>query len=259
MAAIDRSVAGRLGVAVLDVSTSRRLLYRADERFPMCSTFKWLLAAQVLSRVNEEAEALDRLVRYGPGDLLEYAPVTRGHLPEGGLTVAALAAAAVQALDNTAGILLLQGVGGPASLTAFLRSVGDRTSRLDRTEPELNSAESGDVRDTTTPSAMVANLERILLGRRLQNESRARLIDWLVGSTRGANRLRAGPAAAWRIGNKAGTGAHGATNDVAIAWPPGRPLVLPAAYLADSAAPLAMREAALAEVARGAASWLART
>lgn len=256
-AAIERSVDGRLGVAAVDVESSRRLSYRADERFPMCSTFKWLLAAQVLSRIDAGDEQPSRRLPYGPADLLEYAPVTRAHVAEGSMRVADLAAAAVQVSDNTAGNLLLGANGGPTSFTAFLRGIGDDVSRLDRTEPELNSAEPGDVRDTTTPRAMLANMERVLLGDRLQAASREQLLDWLAGSTTGTNRLRAGLPAGWRAGDKTGTGAHGATGDLAIIWPPTRSPVLVAAYITDSAATMQVREAAFAAIGRSIPAWVA--
>jgi beta-lactamase class A len=195
---IERSVGGRLGVAVFDVATSRRLEYRADERFPMCSTFKWLLVAQVLSRVDTGAEELTRPVQYGPADLLEYAPVARAHVSDGRLTVAELAAAAIQVSDNTAGNLLLGSVGGPAAFTAFLRSIGDRLSRLDRNEPDLNAADPGDSRDTTTPNVMLANMQRLLLGDLLRPATRERLVGWLVGSTTGARRLRSASGRIYR-------------------------------------------------------------
>lgn len=251
---IERRVRGRLGVAALDTATGRRLMHRADERFPMCSTFKWLLAAQVLSRVDAGEERLSRFVRYGHSDLLQYAPVTRAHIRHGGLSVDALAAAAIELSDNTAANLLLRTVGGPASLTAFLRRIGDRVTRLDRVEPELNSAEPADVRDTTTPNAMITDMQELLLGNRLRTASRQRLLSWLTASRTGADRLRAGVPKSWPIGDKTGTGAHGATGDVAIMWPPGRPPILVAAYIAESDAEMSDRNAALAAVGRVIAS-----
>jgi len=116
---IERRAKGRLGVAALDVATGRRLEYRATERFPMCSTFKLLLAAQVLSRVDAGHEALDRRIAYGKADLLDYAPATTAHVAEGGMSLGALCAAAVQLSDNTAANLILKQVGGPAGLTAW--------------------------------------------------------------------------------------------------------------------------------------------
>lgn len=256
-AAIEASVGGRLGVAALNTGTSERLTHRAEERFPMCSTFKWLLAAQVLSRVDAGQEALDRALRYGPADLLEYSPVTRKNVESGGLTIAELSAAAVQISDNTAANLLLATVDGPAGFTAFLRTLGDPTTRLDRTEPELNEAAPGDPRDTTTPAAMVEDLRTVLLGEALATASRERLIDWLVASTTGKTRLRAGLPGDWRVGDKTGTCDRGFANDVAIAWPPGREPILIAAYLAGAEASFEDCSAALAEVGRGVAEAFA--
>lgn len=237
-------------------TTEERLDYRADERFPMCSTFKWLLVAQVLSRVDRRDERLERRIPYGPSDLLDYAPVTREHVSEGAMSVSALCAAAIQYSDNTAANLLLSTVNGPSGLTAYLRGLGDSVTRLDRIEPELNSAVPGDPRDTTTPHAMAANLRRLLLGRELADASRVRLLDWLVGNTTGAAKLRAGLPGHWRVGDKTGMGANGATNDVAIVWPTPEAPLLVAAYLTESTAPASVRNAALADVGQLIAGWV---
>lgn len=253
---IERQVAGRLGVAVLDTVTGRRLMYRADERFAMCSTFKWLLGAQILSRADAGTEQLSRVVPYGERDLLEYAPVTRAHVRAGGMTVSELVSAAIRYSDNTAANLLLQTIGGPASFTAYLRQLGDGITRLDRVEPDLNSAIPGDARDTTTPTAMLENLRVVLLGDYLGRAARDQLIAWLVGNATGDDKLRAGLPAAWRVGDKTGMGAHGATNDVAITWPVKRGPVLVAAYLADTEAGVAARNDALAKVGHEIGRWV---
>jgi beta-lactamase class A len=255
-AAIERSVSGRLGVAVLDEASGERLAHRSAERFPMCSTFKWLLGAQVLSRVDSGQEQLDRILPYGERELLAYAPVTRAHVHEGGMSVADLMAAAIQQSDNTAANLLLKTVGSPASLTAYLRRLGDGTTRLDRAEPELNSAAPGDPRDTTTPAAMLETMRVLLVGDRLSGSSRERLLALLEGSMTGSKRLRAGFPASWRVGDKTGTGEHGSTNDIAIAWPAGRKELLLTAYLTETSASDSAREGALAQVAREVTQWI---
>src|SRR5881227_1207462 len=179
IAAIEARIGGRIGVAALDTTNSKQVEYRADERFPMCSTFKFLAAAAVLKRVDEGKENLERFIRYSSQDLLEYAPVTKAHLKDGGMTLAALCAAAIEQSDNTAGNLLLDVIGGPPGLTNFARSIGDQITRLDRKEPELNSAIPGDERDTTTPAAMCADLQRLLLADVLFESSRQEFEDWL--------------------------------------------------------------------------------
>src|SRR3984893_8132241 len=142
IAAIEQQIGGRLGVAALDTGSGRRIEYRATEQFPMCSTFKFLVATAILQQPDREP--LDRKLLYGAADLLEWAPVTRAHLSEGGMTVRDLCAAAIEYSDNTAANLLLRAIGGPPKLTAYVRGLGDSVTRLDRTEPSLNSALEGD-------------------------------------------------------------------------------------------------------------------
>jgi beta-lactamase class A len=250
VAAIEARVGGRMGVAALDTGNGKRLDYRADERFPMCSTFKFLAAAAVLKRVDEKQEQLDRFVSYDAKDILEYAPVNKAHLKEGGMTLGALCEAAIAQSDNTAGNLLLDAVGGPAGVTNFARSLGDQVTRLDRKEPDLNSAIAGDDRDTTTPGSMLGDMTRILTGDVLPRSSLSQLEDWLRKNTTGAAMIRAGVPTDWIIGDKTGRGANGATNDIAIMRPPDRAPVLLAIYSVGSTATANDRAAAIAEVAK---------
>lgn len=250
LAALEARAGGRLGVAALDTGTGRRVAHRGEERFPLCSTFKVLLAGAMLARVERGQERLDRPIAYTGADLLEYAPVTAARASEGRMTVEALCAAAVEASDNTAANLLLEALGGPPELTAFARRLGDSVTRLDRTEPTLNTALPGDTRDTTSPLAMMETLKVLLLGDALEPASRQRLEGWMRASTTGRDRLRAGLPTSWTVGDKTGAGGQGTVNDVAILRPPGRAPILVAAYYTGSRAPLRNRDAVLAEVGR---------
>lgn len=241
---------GRLGVAVLDTSTGRRFSHRGDERFPMCSTFKLLLAATVLQRVERGAERLDRQIPFSKADLLEYAPVTTKRVGEGQMSVNDLCEAAITPSDNTAANLLLATLGGPSAVTTFARSIGDRVTRLDRNEPSLGSAVPGDPRDTTTPAAMLGNLERLLLGNVLSVASRDRLTGWLIANVTGDAKIRAGVPKECRVGDKTGSGANGTQNDVAIVWPPDRKPLLIAAYLTGTKRDGTARDALIAGVGR---------
>jgi beta-lactamase class A len=249
-AAIERRVRGRLGVAALDTGSGSRLEHRQDERFAMCSTFKVLAAAAILKRVDDNKDELSRRVRYSEKDLLDYAPITRQHVGEGSMTLSALCAAAIEYSDNTAANLLLEVLGGPAGITSYARSIGDSVTRLDRTEPTLNTALPGDARDTTSPGAMLNDLQTILLGSALSAASRQQIADWLVANTTGNERLRKAVPATWQVGDKTGSGQRGAYGDVAIMWPPKRAPILVAAYLVETDAPTPERDAALRDVGR---------
>ena len=237
LAALEKREGGRLGVAVIDSGQGLALAHRADERFPMCSTFKLLASGAVLQLVDEGKESLDRTIPYGPGDLLEYAPVTRAHVGEGGMRLADICAAAIDWSDNTAANLILSVIGGPRGFTEFTRSLGDQTTRLDRDEPSLNTAIPGDPRDTTTPLAMAGDIEAVLLGGVLSEASRRRLEAWLIADKVGDKRLRAGLPPSWGIGDKTGSGDHGTANVIAILRPPGLAPLLAAVYYTESDAP----------------------
>jgi beta-lactamase class A len=257
LAAIEAESGGRLGVAVLDTATGRRAGHRDGERFPMCSTVKLLLTAATLARVDGGAERLDQTVHIQPADLIEYSPVTGPAAGGPGLSMEALAEAAMTLSDNTAANLLLSRLGGPSALTDFIRSIGDAVTRSDNVEPTLNDVPAGSFHDTTTPAAMLADLQILTLGPALSAESRERLVGWLIGCRTGASRLRADLPADWRVGDKTGSwGAQGTANDVAIAWPPERPPLLIAAYLTASRENAARRDAALAAVGRATADAL---
>lgn len=244
---IEADSGGRLGVCIVDTATGRRLLHRADERFPMCSTFKLLAAALVLHRVDAGQERLDRPIAIERSAILPHSPLTE--LQVGGtMTMGALCEATLTQSDNAAANLMLSSFGGPAALTAYLRTLSDPTTRLDRNEPSLNEATAGDVRDTTTPAAMLGSMRKLVLGEALKPASREQLRDWMIANKTGGQKIRAGLPAGWQVGDKTGGGAFGTNNDVAIVWPPGRPPVLVAAYLTQTTAPLAQRDAALAAV-----------
>ena len=197
-ARLEARTNARIGVSAIDVSTNRRVDYRSEERFIMCSTFKVLAAAAVLKRVDENKEKLDRFVRYGEAQLLAYAPVTRAHAKEGGMTLDALCAAAIEQSDNTAGNLLLEAIGGPEKLTEFARSLGDNSTRLDHVEPDLNVAIAGKDNDTTTPAAMCADLQRLFASDFLTVASRTKLEGWMQQSQTGIKMIRAGIPADWK-------------------------------------------------------------
>ncbi|MQT12797.1 class A beta-lactamase [Segnochrobactrum spirostomi] len=248
--AIEQAHGGRLGVVAVEAGTGRRIAYRGDERFPLCNTFEILAAGAVLARVDAGEEHLERRVIFHEDDVVEGSPATQGHVRPPGLTLAEICAAATEYSDNTAANLMLRSLGGPEGLTAFLRSLGDTESRVDRYEPELNDVKPGDPRDTTTPAAMAADLEKLLLGPVLSPTSRAQLAAWMIACKTGLERLRAGLPADWKAGDRTGADGLLVTDDVAILWPPERPPILVAAYYAGGAGAPRQQDAVLAEVGR---------
>ncbi|MFZ4240885.1 class A beta-lactamase [Streptomyces murinus] len=258
LADLERRYGARLGVYARNVRTGQVLAHRAGERFAMCSVFKAFAAAAVL-RDEARCAPMDKVIHYPPHDLLPNSPRTEENQATG-MAMAEVCAAAIQYSDNAAGNLLLRQLAGPAGLTRFFRSLGDEVSRLDRWEPELNTAIPGDPRDTTSPEALARSIERLAVGRALAAPDRERFVTWLKGNTTSGARFRAGLPEGWTIADKTGTGDYASANDIGVAWTTRRtPVVL--AVLStkegkdDKDAPV--DEALIAEAARVAARTVA--
>ncbi|MFF2045887.1 class A beta-lactamase [Kitasatospora sp. NPDC058170] len=230
LARLEAEHGARLGVFARNTVTGRTVVHRANELFPVCSVHKTFTAAAVLRDLDRDGGFLARRIRYTGKDVADagHAPVTGTpeHLANG-MTVAELCAAAIGHSDNAADNLLLRELGGPTAITRFCRSIGDDVTRLDRWEPALNSAEPERTTDTTSPAAVGRSHLELVLGDALAPRDRRQLTAWLLANTTGAARLRAGLPPGWTLADKTGTGAHGTTNDVGIAWAPdGTPVVL---------------------------------
>ncbi|MFE5482196.1 class A beta-lactamase [Streptomyces sp. NPDC056527] len=222
---LERRYDARLGVYAIDTGSGREVAYNDGARFAYASTFKALAAGAVLRTYT--SGGMGRKVTYSRGDLVDHSPVTEKHVGTG-MTLNELCEAAVRHGDNTAVNLLLDRLGGPKRLDAMLDEWGDRITRVERREPQLNEWAPGATRDTSTPKALAQDLRALVLGDVLGPDERARLTTWLRTSTTGTELIRAGMPKGWVVGDKSGAGStYGTRNDIAVAWPPGRaPVVL---------------------------------
>ena len=252
----------RLGVCFLDTVTGEISGNRVEERFAMCSSFKLAMVAACLREADNGRLNLEEILPYSEADLLPWAPVTRKHLANGGLSIATLAQAAQEMSDGVAANLLVKRLGGPKAVTTKFREMGDTVTRLDRYEPDLGLVLSADTRDTTSPLAYAQLVGRILTGSILRHDSRERLLEWTRNTVTGTKRLRAGLPTKWRTGNKTGTGRDEGTtnkcNDVAITFPPGKNPIIIAAYFDSGEYTEKIEErheAVLAEVGKIAVEW----
>jgi beta-lactamase class A len=219
LAELETSFDGRIGILTINTANNQRIQYRADERFPIQSTFKVMAVSAILKQSMTDKHFLQQKVTYKKQDLVFWSPITEKHLADG-MTISELCAAAMMYSDNTATNLIVKKLGGPSAVTAFARSIGDNTFRIDSWEPELNSNPS-DPRDTSTLTAMEKSLQKLTLGNVLASPQREQLITWMKGNTTGDTRIRAGVPKGWIVADKTGAGDdYGISNDIGIIWPP---------------------------------------
>lgn len=255
VAAIEAKSGGRLGVAVTD--NSGRLLFghRADERFAMCSTFKLLLAGQVLRGATNGGLSLRAPLSVAKADLLPHSPYAETQLAAGELRLGFAAEHIVTVSDNAAANLILKATGGPPAFTQRIREMGDQVTRLDRFELDLNENVPGDPRDTTSPAAMAKSGATLVYGDYLDPAYRKSLREWMVASKTGLGRIRAGLPPIWLAGDK--TGSCGtAYNDVAFVEEPDGGKYMIAVYLDRPVVTGDAANAVIADVARAIAGDL---
>jgi beta-lactamase class A len=223
IAAQERRHNASVGLFAVDLDGGRTIAHRGQETFAMCSTFKGYASARVLQMVEHGELTLDQQVFIDPAAIVANSPRTAPRAG-GDMTLDELCQAALQVSDNTAGNLLLKTIGGPPAITAFARSIGDPSTRLDRWETELNSAIPGDPRDTSTPQALGGGYRDLLTGDALGPPQRLQLEDWMRANE--TSSMRAGLPPGWTSADKTGSGDYGSTNDVGIAYGPAGQRVL---------------------------------
>lgn len=234
LATLEKSFGGRIGVWAINTESDMIFEHRSHERFPMGSTFKFMLVSAILKKSEEDDKLLNKVINYEKKNLVTYSPITKNFLDKG-MSVSNLCKATLQLSDNTAANLLIKELGGTQKVNDFAKSIGDKSFRLDRLEPYLNTAIPGDKRDTTTPEAMGKSLKKLVLSHSLRKSEREILKKWLLGNKTGKKRIRASLPSGWLLGNKTGTcGSYGSIADIGILWTKkGSPIVL-TIYLAHN-------------------------
>ena len=257
LAALETANDGRIGVFALNTATNQRIDYRANERFPFCSTHKAMGVAAILKKSMSDPDLMRQRITYGSEDLVSYSPETQKHIDEG-MTVRELCAATMILSDNSAINLLVKKLGGPQAVNSFARSIGDHRFRLDRWEPRLNTAIPGDLRDTSTPAAMARSLRMLVLGDALAAAQREQFKTWLIANTTGDARIRAGVPRGWIVGDKTGTGDYGTNNDIGVIWPPNCAPIVITVYSTQNRREAKPRDEVVASATRIAIKDLAR-
>ena len=257
IAAIEARHDNRVGVMLVDTGSDRRWEHRADERFPLTSTFKAFACAALLARDAAGVLDADRAVPVAASDIVTYSPVLETRVG-GQIRLSEACDAMMTVSDNGAANIVLDALGGPAGLTAFMREIGDRQTRLDRWETALNAADPGDPRDTTTPRAAASSLRALVLGDALPPDARERLETWMLGNAVGGPLLRAGLPPDWRVADRTGAGGHGSRAVIAVLQPPMGDPVVAAVFMTGRDLPMEARNAAIAEIGTAIGRWVAR-
>ena len=226
--ALARAQPTEMGIAAFDLGSNSSVCIKCESAFPMASTVKVAVAAAYLSQVDYGRRSLDAMIA--------------------GQRASALMEAMLIHSDNIATDRLIRNLGGPAEVDRWLRFHELRGIRVDRTIAQLLSAKRDlwDVRDSSTPMAMIELLKKIETGDVLKPASQAHLFNLMGRCMTGKNRIRGLLPPGVQVENKTGT-LNGLTTDVGyIKLPDGRKIAVAFFARGGTNRPRAIAEAARA-------------
>ncbi len=177
----EQQIQGQIGVAIIDTQQHSQWNFNGSSHFPMMSAFKTLACANVLYDVQQHKLSLTNKIKVTKAGLINWNPITQNFVG-GQMSLQSVCGAAMFMSDNYAANLVLEQIGGPQGLTEFLRTIGDKKTRLDHFEPKLNYVEKGALNDTTTPIAMMDTIKKLLTGNVLDSENKAQLQLWMTNN-----------------------------------------------------------------------------
>lgn len=240
---------GKIGISIYDTSNNSNWHYNGERRFPLMSTFKTLACAKLYSDVEKGAITLSHSNKVAETSLVTWSPVTKKLIGQP-FTLKQSCAATMLMSDNTAANYILSAIGGPAALTEFMREIGDNVTRLDRIEPELNEATPGDIRDTTTPNAMVKSLHTLLFQNVLSPPSKKQLLQWMIDNKITGNLFRSVLPKSWKIADRSGSGGYGSRAINAIIWPNQDSALIISIYITQSNVSFAKQNQTIADIGK---------
>ena len=226
LAALARSQPTELGIAAYDLTSNSSVCINCEAAFPMASTVKVAVAAAYLTQVDYGRRSLDQSIA--------------------GRRASSLIEAMLIHSDNGATDILIRNLGGPSEIDGWLRHNGLTGIRVDRTIAQLLNARRDlwDIRDSSTPVAMIELLKKIETGNVLQPASHSYLVNVMGRCMTGKNRIRGLLPASARVQNKTGT-LNGLTTDVGyITLPDGRKVAVAFFARGGTGRPRAIAEAA---------------
>jgi beta-lactamase class A len=288
IARLAKGAGGVVGVSAVHLQTNRRVSLNGSERFPMASTFKVPIAVQLLTRVDQGELRLDQMIQLQQSDLHPGSGTLTDLFNQQGLALSVRNLMELMLLisDNSATDVCLRLAGGPVAVTARMRAAGINVIDVNRStvqliadwigvtklppesewsptlfrtlsssvKPEERKAAAAkfdaDPRDTATPEAMVALLERIYRKNLLKPESAELLLDIMRRCRTGEARLKGMLPLGTEVAHKTGT-IGGTTNDVGIiTLPENAGHVAITVFVKSSEKEVSARERVIADVAR---------
>lgn len=247
IALLEQQIDGRIGISIWNTQSNKHWDFHGNERFPLVGTFKTLACATMLNKMDAGTLKRNATATIEQNNIVGWSPIT-DQLTGQNVRIEHACEAAMLMNDNTAANLVLKQIGGPRSVTLFLRTLGDNSTRLDRLEPKINEAPRGGKLDTTTPNAIVNTLEALINGDALSYESRVQLKIWMQDNEVSDSLMRSVLPSNWSIADRTGSGGNGTLGYNAVIWKENHKPIYLSIYITDTELSLQAREQLAAQI-----------
>jgi beta-lactamase class A len=218
----DHNLDGVLGVAILDLSSGKKILLHADEVFPQASSIKIAVLAELYRQAQAGKLKLTDLYTVQASDLVADSDIMNGLTPGvTRITLRDLATMMVAVSDNSATNVLIDRV-GMENVNALMDSLGLAHTRLRRKMMDLKAAGEGR-ENVSTPAEMMALLENLYRGKVLNREMTDDFFKML--STHKQSFIPRDLPEGVKVANKQGE-LEGVRNDSAVVFVENRPYVI---------------------------------
>ncbi len=238
---LEQQIDGRIGVSIWNTQSDRHWNYHGDERFPLVGTFKTLACATMLHKMEAGTLKKNATATVEKSNIVGWSPIMEPLIGQN-VRIEHACEAAMLMNDNTAANLVLNQIGGPRSVTLFLRTLGDNATRLDSLEPQVNQVKRKGRLDTTTPNAMVKTLQALMDGDTLSYESRVQLKIWMQDNSVSDSLMRSVLPSTWSVADRTGSGENGSFGYNAVIWREDRQPIYLSIYITDTDLSLQARE-----------------
>jgi beta-lactamase class A len=219
---VDRNLDGVLGVAILDLSSGKKLLVHADDVFPQASSIKIAVLAELYRQAQDGKLKLTDLYTVQASDLVADSDIMNGLTPGvTRITLRDLATMMVAVSDNSATNVLIDRV-GMENVNALMDSLGLAHTRLRRKMMDLKAAGEGR-ENISTPAEMMTLLDDLYRGKVLNQQMTTDFFKML--STHKDSFIPRDLPEGLKIANKPGE-LEGVRNDSGVVFVENRPYVV---------------------------------
>lgn len=255
----------KIGVAITGLSNrTDTLAVNGNEHFPMLSVYKFHLALNVLSKVDDGTFSLDQVIHIKEKELLPntFSRLKEEH-PTGGLdlNLRQLLTYSVSHSDNNACDILFKLVKGTKAVNAWIKEKGVEDVSIVYTEEEMHKDERTYYSNWTTPTAANSLLKIFYDSGIISRTSTDFLWQLMVNTSVGNNRIKGLMAGGEIVGHRPGTagmnsiGINPGFNDIGIvSLPNGRSFAI-SVFISDSRESDAENAKIIAEIAKTAVDY----